>query len=86
MLKEKIKETDEAQALKQSQWRNVIFSNDGQTVYGTNRFPTIDAARLKHESQLSEIMAGKVFKGVNGREITKENYSFCLQLPIMGEA
>lgn len=86
MLKEKIKESEGAFSQKQCRWRNVVFRNDGATSYGVGLWPSEQEAALQLQTTLDKLFSGaaNIKHPDSDVVITKENYGWNMQIPILG--
>lgn len=95
MLKEKVREVDEAQTLRQSKWRNIYFTKDGKSWRGAMSFDTKEQAiRMGEETvakakglipNSSPIYGGWQFVTLDGT-FKGRDFSWYLPMPEMGEA
>ena len=89
MLKEKIRESEEYLSQRRCKWRNVVFKNTGGVMYGIRLYDDEQKAKSDLERMIEGMFAG-TNSGINNAPgippiITKYNYGWHMQLPILNE-
>ena len=86
MLKEKTKESGSGTSQREAKWRTVIFAKSGAVIYGRKLWPTREAAAERQMNQIGRMLAGEIdLKDELNPSvvITKETYSWCMQIPVI---
>lgn len=92
MLKEKIREADEAKSLRQCKWRNVYFTKAGKAHRGNIAYDTKPQAEEKGAEvaaqakglipNTAERYKGWQFQTLDG-SFTHDEYAWHMQMPVM---